>query len=102
MKQLGQLRRDYDKFVEAGAEVLVVFREERAGVKGLQKSEKVNLAKFPLLLDTGSAQTKVYSEKGFDTYIIDKSGNVAAKLDGSKLRRPSSKKLLETLNALSK
>ncbi|MBK1855228.1 redoxin domain-containing protein [Verrucomicrobiaceae bacterium 5K15] len=97
MRQLVQLRKDYDKFAEAGAEVLVVFREERDGLEGMKKSAKVSQGSFPILLDEKSAQTKVYSQTGYDTYIIDKDGKVAAKIEGTKKKRASNEEILAAL-----
>ncbi len=100
MAQLVQLQKDYDRFSKAGAEVLVVFREERGGLQGLKKAEKSSGGKFPILLDDDGAKTKVYSVSGFDTYIIGMDGKVAAKLEGTKVTRPSNEKILETLKKL--
>ncbi len=102
MEQLVQLRKNYEGFSEAGAEVLVVFREEQGGIEGLKKAEKTSGGKFPLLLDDGGAKTKVYSKSGYDTYIIGKDGKVAAKLEGSKTKRANTEQLLETLKKLAK
>ncbi|GAA5494749.1 MULTISPECIES: hypothetical protein [Rubritalea] len=83
------------------AEVISVFREEKEGVEGLQKTAKRTKASFQLLDDLGATQTKVYSQEGFDSYIIGIDGRVEAKLDGVKKVRPAAKKLVEELLKLS-
>jgi len=102
MGQLVKLQKGYGRFSEAGAEVLVVFREERGGIKNLKKAELSSGGKFPLLLDDGGAQTKIYSESGYDTYIVGKDGKVAVKLEGSKEIRPTDEDVLKALKEVDK
>ena len=52
---------------------------------------------FPLVLDLGSKKTSKYSQKGFATYIVDREGKIAATMPGTKMRRPSAKKVLSEL-----
>lgn len=76
------------------------MREEKEGLEGLKKSAQRTRAEFQLLDDLGSEQTKVYSQDGFDSYIIGKDGKIIVKLDGVKKERPSAKKLVEELEKL--
>lgn len=94
MGQLKDLSKHYDGIVEAGGEVIVVFREERDGVEGLKKSQKTGSAEFPLLLDLGAKETEGYSTTGFTTYIVDKEGKIETILSGKKTKRPSAEAII--------
>ncbi|UUO05285.1 peroxiredoxin family protein [Blastopirellula sp. J2-11] len=97
MKQIKDIQANYDKIQAAGAEVLVIFREEEDGEKGLEQVKKITGAKFPLGLDLTAVQTKQYSAEGFTTYIIDAEGKIAQVLPGTKPDRPLANKILGAL-----
>lgn len=99
MGQLKDLQKNYQDIRKAGGEVIVVFREERDGVDGLKKSQKVAGAEFPLLLDLGAKSTADYSTSGFTTYIIDKQGKVKKILAGTKPKRPKAAEILAALKS---
>ncbi len=94
MGQLKDLSSHYKEISEAGAEVIVVFREERDGVAGLRKSQMIGTTKFPLLLDAGAKATPEYSTTGFTTYIIAKDGAVESILAGTKKNRPKAETII--------
>jgi peroxiredoxin len=97
MGQLKDLQENYEEIQKAGGEVIVVFREERDGVEGLKKSQKVADAEFPLLLDLGAKSTEDYSTTGYTTYIIDKDGKVKKILAGTKPKRPKAETIIAAL-----
>ncbi|MBD3674700.1 MAG: redoxin domain-containing protein [Planctomycetaceae bacterium] len=98
MGQLKDLSKHYDDITKAGGEVIVVFREERDGVKGLKKSQQAASSEFPLLLDLGAKATPEYSTTGFTTYIIGKDGTVETILSGKKTNRPKAEAIIAALN----
>ncbi|MFI4874176.1 MAG: peroxiredoxin family protein [Blastopirellula sp. JB062] len=97
MKQIKDIQTNYDKIKNAGAEVLVVFREEEDGESGLQEVRKITGAKFLLGLDLNAVETSEYSQKGFTTYVIDAKGKIERVLPGTKPTRPLSDKILNAL-----
>jgi len=97
MKQVSELQKNYDDIKEEGAELLTIFREESEGEEGLKQIRKTTGAKFPFALDLNSEKTKVYSTEGFDTYVINKEGKIAAVIDGTKKDRPMSKQIIQAL-----
>ncbi|MEW4561376.1 peroxiredoxin family protein [Bremerella sp. JC770] len=97
MKQVVDLQKNYDAIKEQGAEVLIIWREEATGSDGLKKIRDRTKATMPFALDLEAAQTGVYSTEGFDTYVIDEQGNIAAVLDGTKKERAMSDAILEEL-----
>jgi len=99
MGQLKDLQKHYAEITKAGGEVIVVFREERDGVEGLEKSQKAANAEFPLLLDLGAKATPDYSTTGYTTYIIDKEGKVKKILAGTKPKRPKAEAIIAALKS---
>ena len=77
-------------------------REERLGVKGLQKTAEMTKAQFVFLLDYQNKVTSPYSQGAFFTYIIDKSGVIRAILAGTTYDRPTGDRIVETLEKLVK
>ncbi len=75
---------------------MAVFREEK-DEDGISKTLTKSNATFPLVVDTPAAATAAYSTEGFHTYIIDPAGKVIADLPGTKMKRPSPKKILAAL-----
>ena len=73
MNQLGELGKNKDKFKEAGAEVIAVFREEKQGEDGLKKIKEKTKTTFTLGLDNGKEKTAMYSggRREFTGYVID-------------------------------
>lgn len=93
------------EFEKQDAELIFVFREESKGVEGLKLIQKrVPTTKYTLAIDRNKKSSAAYaSERGsFDNYVIDKEGNVAAILDGTKMKRASAKQLFEVLEKLNK
>ncbi|WP_186767829.1 peroxiredoxin family protein [Blastopirellula retiformator] len=97
MKQIKDIQANYGKIKEAGAEVLVIFREEEDGEKGLEEVKKTTGAEFPLGLDLTAVETKPYSQEGFTTYVIDAEGKISQVLPGTKPDRPLANKILSAL-----
>ena len=54
---------------------------------------------FLLANDLGARKTSKYSNEGFATYIVDRNGKIAATMPGTKMRRPTPKKILKALKA---
>lgn len=102
MRQLVQLKKSEERFQEMGVEVIAVFREEQNGVEGLKKIKRSTEVPFTLCLDTGAEQTAKYSpgRREFDNYVIDQSGNIAAKIDGDLRNRATSEQLFTVLEGL--
>ena len=93
MKQLVQLQSSAADFDKLNAERIVVFREEKDGIKGLKKSQAKT--KFPnLLLDSPAKVTIDWSKGTFATYLINDKGVVKAVLGGTKIARPTSEDVL--------
>jgi len=61
MRQLVELNRSAAKFEEMGVEVIAVFREEKAGVAGLQKIKSRTETPFTLVVDLGAENTAARS-----------------------------------------
>jgi len=99
MGQTKLLQKAYDEIQEAGAEVVVVYREEKDGVEGLKQIREITGAKFPLLLDLNNKQTGEYSKTGYTTYVIDSDGKVTDIIDGIKTQRPTVKQILTALES---
>ncbi|WP_158265226.1 peroxiredoxin family protein [Blastopirellula marina] len=97
MKQVTDLQKHYDAIKDAGAEVLVVFREEATGAEGLKKIREKTKATMPFALDLQAEKTGEYSPEGFDTYILDEEGKITAVLEGTKPDRPLGDEILSKL-----
>lgn len=97
MKQIKDIQDNYDKIKEAGAEVLIIFREEEDGEKGLQKVREITGATFPLGLDLTAVQTREYSNEQYSTYVIDPEGKITQVLTGTQPDRPLADKILNAL-----
>ena len=99
MKQVVHLQKDYQVIKKLGAEVLVVFREDKKEVEGLKISADKSGAEFSLLTDLGRKATPRYEGLGqtFKTYIIGPDGKVKKILTGNKLVRPNAKSVVEAL-----
>ncbi|QDT66979.1 peroxiredoxin family protein [Calycomorphotria hydatis] len=100
MGHMRALQQSYDQIKEAGAEVVVVFREERDGAEGVMKSRRASSATFPMLVDKNAAATPDYSTSGFAAYIVDGDGVIQAILPGTKKNRPDTKKILDSVKSL--
>lgn len=100
MGQLKQFADKYPTIAKTNTEVITVFREEREGQGGLERSKKASGAEFPLALDLSSAKTPTYSSTGYTTYVIDKKGKVQAVLTGTKKNRPKPAAVLKSLQSL--
>ncbi|MBI1246360.1 redoxin domain-containing protein [bacterium] len=97
MKQLADIQKNYEAIQKAGAEVLVVWREESSGVEGLKKIREKTKAKMPFALDLGAKKTGQYSPEGFDTYIVDEQGKIIAIIEGTKPDRAMGEEILKKL-----
>ena len=98
------LQKDYDKIKAQGAEVLVIFREDKKEVDGLKISAAKTGAKFNLLTDLGRKVTSAYQGYGktFNTYVIGKDGKVHKILGGNKFVRPNAQIIIEALKSANK
>jgi hypothetical protein len=96
MRQLGELKKNADKFKEQGVEVIAVFREEAKGVDGLQKIKTRMEVEFTLCLDKGAVQTGRYSpgKRQFANYVVNKSGVICGIIDGDLRNRAKAAQLL--------
>lgn len=99
MAQLVQLQKQADDFKKMNAELIFVFREEQEGVDGLKKIKDKYKTDFTLTLDLNKKSTKAYSSanRTFDNYVIDKTGIVRGKIDGTLRERATAKQLLKIL-----
>ncbi len=97
-RHMRELQKSYPQFKEAGAELVVVFREDN--VAGVKKAVAQAKAGFPMLVDQGKKQTMAYSPQGYDVYVVAKDGNVAAVLEGTKPKRPGAAAILAELEKL--
>ena len=102
MAQLGELKKNADKFQAMGVEVIAVFREDKKGVEGLEIIKKKTGVEFTLALDTGANNTSKYSpvKKTFDNYVVDKTGVITKIIEGDLRNRAKSKQLLDELGKL--
>ena len=74
MKQLVQLREKMAGILtESESNIVVIFREEQDGQRGLRKVADKTQVSFALALDTPTRQTSGYSQgnRVHDSYIID-------------------------------
>ncbi len=97
MGQVKQLQNHYQEIQKAGAEVVVVFREERDGMEGMMKSQKTTGAQFPLLLDDNKQMTGDYSPEGYSTYIINPKGEITQVIHGTKANRAGIPAMMKAL-----
>ncbi|PQO38178.1 peroxiredoxin family protein [Blastopirellula marina] len=97
MKQITDLQKHYGDIQDAGADLLVVFREEATGAEGLKKIREKTKATMPFALDLEAEKTGAYSPEGFDTYILDEEGTIIAVLEGTKPDRPMGDEILKVL-----
>ncbi|MBA2117301.1 peroxiredoxin family protein [Bremerella alba] len=97
MKQVVDLQKNYDAIKDHGAELLIVWREEATGSDGLKTIRERTNATMPFALDLEAEKTGDYSPEGFDTYVIDEEGKIAAVLDGTKKKRAMSDLIIESL-----
>ena len=99
MRQLGELKKNMDAFAEQGVEVIAVFREERDGVEGLQKTKDKMEVDFTLALDQGAENTSRYSpgRMEFTSYVVDGTGVVRAIITGDLRNRAKSQQLLDAV-----
>lgn len=105
MRQLVQLQeRAGDLFKEFNVRVIVVFREESEGQRGLQKVAKQTGTEFTLALDANAAQTSLYSpgERTHDSYLIDSEGVIRAILAGTRYDRAQADEFAEALHSIAK
>ncbi|MCH2331854.1 MAG: hypothetical protein MK312_09995 [Roseibacillus sp.] len=87
MKQLVQLREKMAGILtESESNIVVIFREEQDGQRGLRKVADKTQVSFALALDTPARQTSGYSQgdRVHDSYIIDKSGVIRSVLKGTR------------------
>ncbi|GAA4438802.1 peroxiredoxin family protein [Bremerella cremea] len=97
MKQVVDLQKHYDAIQDAGAEVLVIWREEATGSDGLKKIRDKTDATMPFALDLKAERTGAYSPEGFDSYIIDEQGKIIAVLEGTKPDRAMGDEIMQHL-----
>ena len=102
MAQLGELKKNEDKFESMGVEVIAVFREDQKGIEGLELIRKKTGVKFRLALDTGAKQTAKYSpvKRTFDNYIVNQTGVITKVIEGDLRNRAKSDQLLQELGKL--
>ena len=103
MAQLVQLRDELTESIEKhNANVLVIFREEKEGQKGLKKVVEKTKTTFTLALDTPSEQTSSYSpgERKHDSYIIDTGGVIRYVLEGKRYDRAQADEFMTSLDEL--
>lgn len=90
MAHLTELQKNYDAIKAAGAEVIVVFREEAKGTAGIRVARATTKAAYPIVLDAaGRGSGRTYSVGGYSTYIINSQGVITAILEGTKTERAS-------------
>lgn len=94
IKQLVQLQKSSADFKKLNTEVVVVFREERDGLKGL-KTTQTKTKLTTLLLDTPTKITSDWSKDTFATYLIDSNRIIKAVMNGTKKKRPSSTEIIQ-------
>lgn len=93
MKQLGQLNQKKAEFEKLGVKLVAIFREERKGAAGtMQIVKKTGFS--PILIDTPIRATRAYSQGGFSTYLIDKTGVIKAEISGTKYKRETGETIL--------
>ncbi len=104
MRQLVELHKRAADFEKMDAELIFVFREEAKGVDGLKAIHARVETKFTLAVDLDKKSSKAYSPKQgeYDNYVIDKSGIVVGRIDGTKAVRATADKLLELLDKAQK
>ncbi len=102
MAQLVELKKNNDKFADRGVEVIAVFREEKQGLEGLQKTKDKTGVPFTLALDLGAEHTAAYSPGKwvFNSYVVDSSGTVRAIVEGDLRNRAKSEQLLNAIESL--
>ncbi len=102
MKQLVQLQEQADGFKALDTELIFVFREEKDGGDGLKKIKVLTETPFTLAVDLDKKSSIAYSPKRmtFDNYVIDKSGNVVAVIDGTLKDRATAVELLKALKKI--
>ena len=102
MAQLGELKKNSDKFDAMGVEVIAVFREDKKGVEGLALIKKRTGVEFTLCIDTGAENTARYSplKRTFDNYVVDKTGVITKVIEGDLRNRAKSKQLLDELGKI--
>jgi len=89
-----QLQKSSADFKKLNTEVVVVFREERDGLKGL-KTTQTKTKLTTLLLDTPTKITSDWSKDTFATYLIDSNRIIKAVMNGTKKKRPSSTEIIQ-------
>ena len=101
MRQLVELGKNADKFKDAGAEVIAVFREEQKGEDGLKTIVKNTSTPFTLALDYGKKKTSRYSagNREFTGYVINPKGVITKIFKGDLRNRANSTELLEAIAA---
>lgn len=97
MKQVVDLQKNYDAIKDAGAELLIIWREEATGSDGLKKIRERTKAAMPFALDLEAQKTGAYSTDGFDAYILDEEGKITAILEGTKPDRALGDEILTAL-----
>ena len=102
MAQLGELKKNADKFDTMGVEVIAVFREDKKGVEGLALIKKRTGVDFTLCIDTGAANTGKYSpvKRTFDNYVVDQTGVITKVIEGDLRNRAKSEQLLAELGKI--
>jgi len=102
MGQLAKLRKHEEQLEKFGANVMLVFREEKLGVEGLKKIKEKNPCDFTLVSDYGAKATAGYSTGGFTTYVVDQDGVIRAVLEGTKTNRPTAEKIVAAVEDVAK
>ncbi len=94
------VNKQYEAFKKAGAEVVVIYREESKGLAGLKLIRQKTGAKFPMGLDLKKKVTGDYSSSGFASYVIDKKGVIQKVITGDVHNRADPASLLAAVKAL--
>ena len=100
MKQLVELQNKAAEFKALNTEVILIFREEKEGVAGLQKIKAKTKTTFTLGVDLDNAATPAYSYRKmtFDNFVIAKDGKVKSIMDGTLKERANA--MLTTLKQI--
>ena len=101
LKQLIELRRNANKFEEANAQIVVVFRDDSKGIDGLRMIKSRSKVDFVLALDNEKIETPNYSpgKMEFSSYVINACGVVQGFVKGDKTNRAKSQRLLDIIHS---
>jgi hypothetical protein len=101
MNQLGELEKEYDKFLENGAEIVAIAHQD---TKDARKSVDNSGATFPILIDSSGKVARRFNVYDSDreiaipsVFIVDKSGDIVWTYVGSDQDRPDTSEILDNL-----